>query len=153
VAGVVLAVVAAFIVITAADTGGCLDTQTALGNRMTSLHNAFAQVYNRDFKAIDACTTVDCEKVPKLEIAASLKTYSDALGTICWPNRYKADAAALIQANTAMANAFTDWATATTPAEDQALHSTAKVQDTRQGSVDDRLSNELGVPPATPGPS
>jgi hypothetical protein len=153
VAGVVLAVVAAFIVITAADTGGCLDSQTALGNRMTSLHNAFAQVYNRDFKAIDACTTVDCEKVPKLEIAASLKTYSDALGTICWPNRYKADAAALIQANTAMANAFTDWATATTPAEDQALHSTAKVQDLRQGSVDDRLSNELGVPPATPGPS
>jgi hypothetical protein len=153
VAGVVVAVVAGFIVITAANTGGCLDSQTALRKRTTSLHNAFVEVYNRDFKTIDACTTVDCEKAPKLEIAASLKTYNDGLGTICWPNQYKADAAALEQANTAMANAFTDWATATRPADDQALHSTAKVQDRRQGSADDRLSNDLGVPPATPAPS
>jgi hypothetical protein len=153
VGGVVVAAVAGFFVISAVDTGGCLDSKKTLGHRMTSLHNAFVEVYNRDFKAMDACTTVDCEKAPKLEIAASLQTYSDGLGKICWPNQYKADATALIQANTAMANAFTDWATATTPAQDHALQSTAKVQDTRQGSADDRLSNDLGVPPATASPS
>ncbi len=92
VAGAVVAAVAVFIGIKSADTGGCLDDQTALGNRMTTLHNAFVEVYNRDSKAIDACQSVDCEKAPKLEIAASLKTYSDGLGQICWPDKDKVDA-------------------------------------------------------------
>jgi hypothetical protein len=153
VAGVVVAAVAVFFAVQTADTGGCLDSQKTLGNRMTKLHNTFVEAYNRDFKAIDACQSVDCEKTPKLEIAASLKTYGDALGKICWPDKYQADATALMQANTAMADAFTTWATATTPAQDLSLQSAAKEQDTRQGAADDRLSRDLGVPLATPAPS
>ncbi len=132
---------------------GCLVGQTTLGHRMTTLHNAFVDVYNRDFNVIDACQSVDCEKAPKLEIAASLKTYNDGLDKICWPNKYKADMTALKQANTAMADAFTNWATATTPAQDQSLQGAAKEQDTRQGVADDILSHDLGVPLATAAPS
>ena len=127
--------------------------QTTLGRRTTTLHNAFVDVYNRDFKVIDACTSVDCEKVPKLEIAGSLKTYNDGLNAICWPDKYKAHATALMQANTAMADAFTTWATATTPAEDQSLQTAAKEQDDKQGVADDMLSTDLGVPLPTNAPS
>jgi hypothetical protein len=150
VAGLVLAAVAVFFGVKLADTGGCLDDQAALGDRMTTLHNAFVEVYNRDTTAIDACQSVDCEKAPKLEIAASLKTYSDGLGKICWPDKYKADATALTAANTAMTDAWTSWATATTAAEDQSLQTASKAADTRQGAADDILANDLGVPAASP---
>jgi hypothetical protein len=153
VAGAVVAAVLIFFGVKSVDTGGCLESQKTLANRMTRLHNTFVETYNRDFKAIDACTSVDCEKAPKLDIAASLKTYSDGLGKICWPDKYTADVTALTQANTAMADAFTSWATATTPAQDQSLQSAAKEQDTRQGQADDTLSRDLGVPVATPAPS
>jgi hypothetical protein len=153
IAGAVVAAVIVFFAVQAADTGGCLDSQKTLGNRMTKLHNAFVELYNRDFKAIDACQSVDCEKAPKLEIVASLNTYNDGLGKICWPDKYKADVTALTQANTAMADAYTNWATATTPAQDQSLQSAAKEKDTRQGVADDILSHDLGVPLATPAPS
>ena len=153
VAGVVVAAVIIFVGVQAAGSGGCFVSQKTLGNEMTKLHNAFVEVYNRDFKVIDACTSVDCEKAPKLEIAASLKTYSDGLGKMCWPDQYKADSMALMRANTAMADAYTTWATATTPAEDQSLQTAAKDQDNRQGAADDILSHDLGVPAATPAPS
>jgi hypothetical protein len=150
VGGVVVAAAITFLLVKSADTGGCLDNETELGNRMTSLHNTFVEVYNRDFKAIDACQTVVCEQAPKLEIAAELKTYSDGLGKICWPDKEKADAAALIQANTMMAGAYTSWAGATTAADDQTLQTAAKDQDTRQGAADDILARDLGVPSSTP---
>src|ERR1700736_6679381 len=66
VGGVVVAAVITLLLVKSADTGGCLDNETELGNRMTTLHNAFVEVYNRDFKKIDACPTVDCERAPKL---------------------------------------------------------------------------------------
>jgi len=150
VGGVVVAAVITLLLVKSADTGGCLDNETELGNRMTTLHNTFVEVYSRDFKAIDACQTVVCEQAPKLEIAAALKTYSDGLGKVCWPDKEKADAAALIQANTMMAGAYTSWAAATTAAEDQTLQSAAKDQDTRQGAADDILAHDLGVPSASP---
>ena len=150
VAGVVAVAVVTLLLVKSADTGGCLDNQTELGNRLTTLHNAFVEVYNRDFKAIRACQSVDCEKAPKLEIASSLKTYNDGLGKICWPDKGKADAAALVQANRAMADAYTSWASATTAAEDQSLEATARAADQRQGAVDDVLSNDLGVLSASP---
>jgi hypothetical protein len=153
VAGVVVAGVLVFFAVKSANTGGCLDSQRTLGHKMTTLHNAFVETYNRDFKVIDACQSVDCEKAPKLEIAAALKTYTDGLDKICWPDKYKAAVTALTQANTGMADAFTSWATATTPAQDHSLQSAAKEQDTRQGVADDVLSHELGVPLATPAPS
>jgi hypothetical protein len=146
----VVAVVVAFLMVKSADTGGCLDNTTELGNRMTKLHNAFVEVYNRDIKTIDACQSVDCEKAPKLEIAAALKTYNDGLGRVCWPAKDRADATALMSANSAMADAYTTWATATTAAQDQSLQSAAKEQDTRQGAADDILVHDLGVPSATP---
>ena len=132
---------------------GCLVSQTTLAHRSTTLHNAFVDVYNRDFKVIDACTSVDCEKAPKLEIAGSLKTYNDGLNAVCWPDKYKAHATSLMQANTAMADAFTKWASATTAAEDQSLQTAAKEQDNRQGVADDILSIDLGVPLPTNAPS
>jgi len=156
VAGVAGVAVAAIIVIFATRSVhnlGCLVGQTTLGQRTTTLHNAFVDVYNRDFKVIDACTSVDCEKAPKLEIAGSLKTYNNGLNAICWPDKYKADATALMQANSAMADAFTTWATATTPAEDQSLQTAAKEQDDKQGVADDMLSTDLGVPLPTNAPS
>ena len=156
VAGVAGVAVAAIIVIFATRSVhnlGCLVGQTTLGHRTTTLHNAFVDVYNRDFKVIDACTSVDCEKAPKLEIAGSLKTYNDGLNAVCWPDKYKAHATALMQANTAMADAFTTWATAATPAEDQSLQTAAKEQDDRQGVADDILSIDLGVPLPTNAPS
>jgi hypothetical protein len=148
--GAVVAVVAAFLLVKSADTGGCLDDKATLGNRMTGLHNAFVTVYNRDFDVINACQSVDCEKAPKLEIAASLKTYSAGLARICWPDSAKADATALTRANNAMADAFTSWATATTAAEDQSMQTAAKAADVRQGTADDALANDLGVPAASP---
>jgi hypothetical protein len=132
---------------------GCLISQTTLRHRQTTLHNAFVDVYNRDFNVIDACQSVDCAKAPKLEIAASLRTYNDGLDKVCWPNKYRADVTALKQANTAMADAFRVWATAATSEQDQSLQSAAKEQDARQGVADDILSHDLGVPPATPAPS
>ena len=156
VAGLAGIAVAAIIVIFATRSVhnlGCLVSQTTLGQRTTALHNAFVDIYNRDFKVIDACQSVDCEKAPKLEIAGSLKTYNDGLHAICWPDKYKAEANALMQANTAMADAFTTWATATTAAEEQSLQTTAKAQDERQGVADDILSHDLGVPLPTDAPS
>jgi hypothetical protein len=153
VAGALVAAVIIFFGATAASNGGCLDSQKTLGNKMTKLHNDFVQLYNRDFKVIDACTSVDCEKASKLEIAGSLKTYNDGLNAMCWPDKYKASANALIQANTAMADAYTSWAGATTPAEDQSLQTAAKDTDTKQGVADDILSHDLGVPLATTTPS
>ena len=143
-AGVAVAAIIAIFATRSVHNLGCLVGQTTLGHRTTTLHNAFVDVYNRDFKVIDACTSVDCEKAPKLEIAGSLKTYNDGLNAICWPDKYKADATALMQANTAMADAFTTWATATTPAEDQSLQTAAKEQDDKQGVADDMLSTDLG---------
>lgn len=153
VGAVVVAAVIVFLSIQAAGSGGCFDSQKTLGKKMTKLHNVFVQVYNRDFKVIDACQSVDCEKAPKLEIADSLKTYNDGLNEICWPDKYKADATALTQANTAMADAYSAWATATTPAQDQSLQSAAKEKDNRQGVADDILSHDLGVPLPTTAPS
>ena len=153
VAGVIVAGVIVFLSVQAVGSGGCFDSQKSLGNQSTKLHNAFVAVYNRDFKVIDACQSVDCEKAPKLEIADSLKTFSTGLNAICWPDKYKADATALIDANTAMAAAYSAWATATTPAEDQSLQTAAKEKDTRQGVADDILSHDLGVPLSTTSPS
>jgi hypothetical protein len=150
VGAVVIAGVLVFLAVKSADTGGCLDNTTELGNRMTRLHNAFVDVYNRDIKAIDACQSVECEQAPKVEIAAGLKTYSDGLGKICWPNKDSADANALISANTTMADAYTNWATATTAAQDQSLQTAAREQDTRQSAADDILARDLGVPSASP---
>ena len=148
-AGVVVAAVIAFVVVKTVDSGGCLDNRTELGNRMTRLHNAFVQTYNTDFKTINACDTVDCESAPKRHIAAALKTYNDGLGAICWPDRDKADATALINANTALADAYTTWATATNDAEDQSRGNSAREQDTRQSTADDILARDLGVPSAS----
>jgi len=153
IAGIAATAVVVIFIVRSAHNIGCLVSQTTLGHQMTSLHNAFVDVYNRDFNVIDACTSVDCEKGPKLEIAASLKTYNDGLDKICWPNKYTADVTALKQANTGMADAFTTWATATTPAEDQSLQTAAKDQDNRQGLADDALSRDLGVPVVTPTPT
>jgi hypothetical protein len=153
VAGIAATAVVVIFVVRSAHNIGCLVSQTTLGHQTTSLHNAFVDVYNRDFNVIDACTSVECEKAPKLEIAASLKTYNDGLDKICWPSKYTADVTALKQANTAMADAFTTWATATTPAEDQSLQTAAKDQDNRQGLVDDALSRDLGIPVVTPTPT
>jgi hypothetical protein len=153
VAGAVVAAVVIFFGVKSADTGGCLDDQRQLGNRVTTLHNTFVEVYNRDFKIINACQSLDCEKPPKLEIAASLKTYNDGLDKICWPGKYTTDVTALKQANSGMGDAFTTWATATTTAQDQSLKSATKEQDNRQGVADDNLSRDLGVPLATPAPS
>jgi len=152
-AGVAVAAIIAIFATRSVHNLGCLVGQTTLGHRTTTLHNAFVDVYNRDFKVIDACTSVDCEKAPKLEIAGSLKTYNNGLNAICWPDKYKADATALMQANSAMADAFTTWATATTPAEDQSLQTAAKEQDDKQGVADDMLSTDLGVPLPTNAPS
>lgn len=136
-----------------AHTIGCLVGQTTLGDRTTSLHNAFVDVYNRDSNAIDACTSLDCEKTPKLEIAGSLKTYNEGLDKICWPNKYKADVMALKEANVAMADAYANWATASTPYEAKPLEIAAKERDGQQGVADDILSHDLGVPLTTPEPS
>ena len=156
VAGATGVAVAAILVIFAARSVpaiGCLVSQTTLGHQTTKLHNAFVEVYNRDFRVIDACQSADCEKAPKLEIAGSLKTYNDGLDKICWPTKYKAEATALMQANTAMADAYTRWATATTSAEDQSLESAAKETDNQQGVADDILSHDLGVALPTTAPS
>ena len=152
-AGVAVAAIIVILATRSVHTLGCLVGQTTLGHRTTALHNAFVDVYNRDFKVIDACTSVDCEKAPKIEIAGSLKTYNDGLNAICWPDKYKAHATALMQANTAMADAFTKWATATTPGEDESLQSAAREHDDRQGVADDMLSTDLGVPLPTNAPS
>jgi hypothetical protein len=152
VGAVVVLGVVAFLVVKSVDTGGCLDDQTALGNRMTTVHNEFVQTYNKDFATINACQTVDCEKASKLDIAAALKTYNTGLGKICWPSKDQADATALMSANTAMADAFISWAGATTPADDASLEATAKAADTRQGAADDILANDLGVASASPSP-
>ena len=114
VGGVVVAGVLILLFVKSADSGGCLDNETELGNRMTTIHNSFVELYNRDFKVIDACTSVACEKAPKLEIAAALKTYNAGLANICWPAKEKADATALMAANSSMADAYTNWAAATT---------------------------------------
>ncbi len=153
IAGIAATAFVVIFVVRSAHNIGCLVGQTTLGHRMTTLHNAFVDVYNRDFNVIDACTSVACENAPKLEIAASLKTYNDGLDKICWPNKYTADVTALKQANTGMAEAFTTWATATTPSEDQSLETAAKEQDARQGVADDALSRDLGVPVVTPSPT
>ena len=150
VAGLVLAAVAVFFGVKLADTGGCLDSQTELANRTTLLHNAYVETYNRDLTTIDACTTVDCERAPKLEIAAALKTYNDGLNRVCWPDNYKADAAALVQANSAMADSVTAWAGATTPADDQSLAQVATDRAARRRAADAIIANDLGVPAASP---
>jgi hypothetical protein len=150
-----LAVIAILVIVGArsANTIGCLVGQGTLGNRTTRLHNAFVGVYNRDIKVIDACQSVDCEKAPKLDIAAALKTYNAGLGKICWPDKYRVDLNALISANSAMAASYTSWATATTTEQDQSLESAARKQDTRESTADDILAHDLGVPSTTPAPS
>src|SRR2546425_4734986 len=153
VAGVVVAVVAVFLGVKSADTGGCLDSQTELANRKTRLHNTYVSTINRDTAAIDACTSVACERAPKLEIAAALKTYNDGLYGLCWPDNYKADVAALVQANSAMADSVNLWAGANTPDEDQSRAQAVSDQQSRRRAADAVLSRDLGVPTVTPAAS
>src|SRR5438132_446297 len=87
------------------------------------------------------------------QAAADAARNTAGLNAVCWPDKYKAHATALMQANTSMADAFTKWASATTPAEDQSLQTAAKEQDNRQGVADDILSIDLGVPLPTNAPS
>jgi hypothetical protein len=153
VAGIAATAVVVIFIARSAHSIGCLVSQTTLGHRVTTLHNAFVDVYNRDFSVIDACTSVDCEKAPKLEIAASLKTYNDGLDKICWPNKYTADVAALKQANTGMADAFTTWAGATTEDEDQNLAQAVRYQQSRRRAADAVILRDLAIRLATPTPT
>ena len=153
VAAVVVAAVAIFLGVKSADTGGCLDSNTELANRKTDLHNTYVRTFNRDTAAIEACTSVDCERAPKLEIVAALKTFNDGLNGVCWPDTYKADAAALVRANSAMADAVTLWAAATTPDEDQSRAQVVTDELARRRAADAVLSRDLGVPAATPAAS
>ena len=148
-----LAAIAVFLGVKAADTGGCLDDATELANRATRLHNAYVEIYNRDLSTIENCTSVDCEHAPKLEIAAALKTYSDGLNGVCWPDKYKADATALVQANRAMADTVTSWAGATSATEDQSLALATRDAAARRRSADAILASDLGAPQASPSAS
>lgn len=153
VGGVVLGAVAAFLIISANDKGGCLDDSTTRANRVTDLHNAYVATYNKDGAAISACSTVDCERAPKLELAAALRTYSTGLGQICWPDdNMKADANRLIAANTAAADAFTSWAGATTDSDEKSLGSIADQKDKDEQAAEAKLASDLQVQYASPSP-
>ena len=149
VGGVVIAAVAVFLFVKSADTGGCLDSDRDRANRVTGLHNDYVAVFNRDAKAIEACTTLDCERAPKLEIASALNTYNAGLNQVCWPDNLKADANALIAANTATSQAFTAWAAASSDTEDQTLSSTAQQKVTDRRAADAKLADDMGVPNAS----
>src|SRR5713101_5436023 len=146
VGGVVVAAVIVFLGVKSVDTGGCLDSNTEMANRKTRLHNTYVSTFNRDTAAIDACTSVGCELPYKLETVAALKTYNDGLKGLCWPDTYKADAAALEQANSAMSDAVTLWAGATTPDQDQSRAQAVSDQLDRRRAADATLSRDLGVP-------
>jgi hypothetical protein len=145
----VVAAVLVFFAVKSADTGGCLDSKTELGNRVVGLHNTYVNIVNRDSATIKACTSLDCERAPKLEIAAALKTYNDGLNGVCWPDTYKADAAALVHANSAMADAVTLWAAATTPDEDLSRGQAVNDEQARRRAADTVLSRALDVRLAT----
>jgi hypothetical protein len=153
VGGVVLGAVAVFLIISANDKGGCLDDSTTRANRVTDLHNAYVATYNKAGAAIGTCTTVDCERAPKLEIVSALKTYSTGLSQICWPNdNMKAEANNLIAANGAMVDAFTAWAGATTDADDKTLAAAADQKDKDQQAAEAKLANDLQVSYSSPSP-
>ena len=153
VGGVVVGAVAVFLIISANDRGGCLDSSTDRANRVTDLHNAYVATYNKAGAAISACSTVDCERAPKLEIASALKTYSTGLGQICWPNdSMKAEANSLIAANGAMADAFTSWAGATSDTDDKTLAHVADQKDKDQQAAEAKLAADLQVAYSSPSP-
>lgn len=153
VGGVVVGAVAVFLIVAANDRGGCLDTSTERANRVTDLHNAYVATYNKDGAAISACSTVDCERAPKLEIATALRTYSTGLGQICWPDsNLKAEANSLIAANTTMADAFTSWAGATNDSDEKSLGSIADQKDKDQQAAEAKLAGDLQVQYASPSP-
>jgi hypothetical protein len=152
-AGVAVAAILVILAARSANTIGCLINSTELGNRKARLHNTYVRAYNRDNAAIDACTSLDCERSPKLEIVTALKAYNDGLNGLCWPDTYKADAAALVQANSAMADTVNLWAAASTADEDQTRALLVNDQLDRRRAADAALSRDLGIRAATPSPS
>ena len=152
-AGLVVAVILVIFAAQNAHTIGCLVGSTELGLRKTRLHNTYVRTFNRDTATIDACKSVDCERAPKLEIVAALKTYNDGLNGLCWPDRYKADAAALVQANSALADSVNLWADASTSDEDDSRAQVVSDRLDRRRAADAALSRDLGIRSATPAPS
>ena len=123
--------------------GGCADNTVQLGQRVSLLHDAFIAVYNRDSNVIEACPSVDCEQASKLEIAGSLRTYNDGLNKICWPNSDQRLVNALLQANSAMANAYQAWSEATSPIDDHIFEQAAQTAQRGQSSAEQALANGL----------
>jgi hypothetical protein len=152
-AGVAVAAVLVIFAARNAHTIGCLVGSTELGLRKTRLHNTYVRTFNRDTAAIDACKSVDCERAPKLEIVAALKTYNDGLNGLCWPDTYKADVAALVQANSALADSVNLWADASTSDEDDSRAQVVSDRLDRRRAADAALSRDLGIRSATPAPS
>jgi hypothetical protein len=79
----------------------------------------------------------------KLEVAASLRSYNQGLGHICWPTRNQSRVNELIAANSAEATAYNSWADATTPADDQAYAIDAAQSVAGQQAASQRLANQL----------
>jgi hypothetical protein len=152
-AGIVVTAIFVILAARSAHTIGCLVSSTGLGQQKTRLHNTYVRTLNRDSAAIDACTSVDCERAPKLEIVAALKTYNVGLNGMCWPDPYKADVAALVQANSALADTVNLWAEASTPDEDDSRAQVVSDQLDRRRAADAALSRDLGIHSATPAPS
>lgn len=152
-AGLIVAVIVVFVVVAVKDRVACLGSPPDQAYRVADLDNAYINIYNRDGKTMDACTSLDCERPLKLEVAAALKTYNAGLSQECWSNgRLKADADALIAVNTATINAYTSWAGAASDTEDQALGSIADQKDREQDAADQKLADDLGIPTVSPSP-
>lgn len=99
----------------------CSESPAQLASRLGELQKTYADVYRQGSADIQACPSLDCERPPKLEIAAALGSYNQGLSSICWPTRDQSWVSGLTAANSAEASAYNSWAEAATPADDQVM--------------------------------
>ena len=99
----------------------CSESPGQVASRLAELQQTYADVYQQESAEIQACQSMECERPAKLEIAAALRSYNQGLSPVCWPSSDQALVANLVSANAHEANAYSSWADAATPADDQVL--------------------------------
>ncbi|HEY9288749.1 MAG TPA: hypothetical protein VIT43_12085 [Candidatus Dormibacteraeota bacterium] len=136
----VVAMVAATSMALGGGTGSCNESKGQLGSRLSELEKTYAATYSEASADMQNCQSLDCERPVKLEIATALRSYSQGLNQICWPPADQSPVKALIAANASAAAAYSSWADATTPADDQVFATAAERAVRRQQATSTSLT-------------
>jgi hypothetical protein len=141
--GAIVVATSVVLLVTSASGTACPDNPSQLRDRVNQLQGTFSSAAGADMKTIGACTTLDCSRPGKLDMASALESFNDGLEKICWPGHDEPKVDALAAANSSLAEVFLQWAEATGPIDEQALAAIADAREHAQSSAERALTSSL----------